>query len=362
MTVKCVNIAINIFKFVCGISALFMVGFWTLKFHKNEDVSEVKYISYEYHKDITYPELSICITQPFLYENLLRHSNGTVSVEQYHEYIRGDPDSTFQEEYRKVSFDDVTINLVEYVEHVWLRDNDANPQNDLRCTSLSTCPYVTFKNNFNGFAQRSITKCFGFSVNMNSSGNVKSLYVKFKPELSAILDKIGKLSYIGSGNTYLSLNYPGQKLKHPILFREIWKKESASIKVLSMEVLRHRNKNQGPCLDDWMNYDDMVIKQHHNNIGCSPPYQKASKPLCTKRNEMNASSYLLSEISNGDYPIPCKEMSKFRIVAKEVSAMTDLQFDFTYPSRIKVIQQIKSVDIHSLIGNIGGYIGLFLGK
>lgn len=128
-----------------------------------------------------------------------------------------------------------------------------------------------------------------------------------------------------------------------------------------MEVLRHRNKNQGPCLNDWMNYDDMVIKKHHNNIGCSPPYQKSNKPICTKRNEMNASSYLLSEINNGDYPIPCKEMSKFRIDSKETSAVTDLQFDFTYPSRIKVIQQIKSVDIQSLIGNIGGYIGLFLG-
>ena len=29
---------------------------------------------------------------------------------------------------------------------------------------------------------------------------------------------------------------------------------------------------------------------------------------------------------------------------------------------MKIIQQSKEVDIHSLIGNIGGYVGLFLGN
>ena len=33
-----------------------------------------------------------------------------------------------------------------------------------------------------------------------------------------------------------------------------------------------------------------------------------------------------------------------------------------YPDEFKVIMQSKEVDIHSLIGNIGGYLGLFLGN
>ena len=32
-----------------------------------------------------------------------------------------------------------------------------------------------------------------------------------------------------------------------------------------------------------------------------------------------------------------------------------------YPEYVKVIEQSKDVDIHALIGNIGGYVGLFLG-
>ena len=38
-------------------------------------------------------------------------------------------------------------------------------------------------------------------------------------------------------------------------------------------------------------------------------------------------------------------------------------FLITYHNHwMKIIEQSKEVDIHSLIGNIGGYVGLFLGN
>ena len=33
-----------------------------------------------------------------------------------------------------------------------------------------------------------------------------------------------------------------------------------------------------------------------------------------------------------------------------------------YPEEVKIITQSKDIDVHSLIGNIGGYLGLFLGE
>ena len=39
-----------------------------------------------------------------------------------------------------------------------------------------------------------------------------------------------------------------------------------------------------------------------------------------------------------------------------------LQLVITYPKTTRIIKQSRSVDLHALIGNIGGYIGLFLGK
>ena len=33
-----------------------------------------------------------------------------------------------------------------------------------------------------------------------------------------------------------------------------------------------------------------------------------------------------------------------------------------YPKDMKVVMQQQAIDIHALVGNIGGYIGLFLGR
>ena len=72
----------------------------------------------------------------------------------------------------------------------------------------------------------------------------------------------------------------------------------------------------------------------------------------------------MNELRNKYFAPPCLEMSNV------VSSMTILSESnvtspimvISYPEKIKVITQLKSVDAHSLIGNIGGYIGLFLGN
>ena len=40
---------------------------------------------------------------------------------------------------------------------------------------------------------------------------------------------------------------------------------------------------------------------------------------------------------------------------------SDWSLSIFYPEEVKIITQSKDVDVHSLIGNIGGYLGLFLG-
>ena len=37
-------------------------------------------------------------------------------------------------------------------------------------------------------------------------------------------------------------------------------------------------------------------------------------------------------------------------------------YSLTPPKKIKLIDQVKAVDIQTVIGNAGGYVGLFLGK
>ena len=339
-----------------------MVGFWIFKFIRNEDVSSIEYISYDSNMDVAYPGLSICVLRPFIYQNLRVHSGGNVSVEDYERYIRGD--TMFLEEYAEINFENVTLNLLDYVKEVEVLMKNGTW---LGWKYLEACQYVRLTNIFNGFLNRISSRCFGFDMILKSSGYVEALYVSFRQELIYMLEKIHHHSF---GSTALLLNYPGQIVQYMGLFETIWTEPSnsvgmLSIKATSMEILRRRNKKRNPCLVEWMRFDDVILKKHHDTVGCSPPYHKSDKSVCKTSAEMRDSIYEMSEVGSKYHSVPCEEMSNIAFKAHKVpgSRVSEYpQLYFEYPHRAKVIQQLKSVDLHSLIGNIGGYIGLFLGN
>ena len=362
---KSLELSIFIFKILCGIAAVVMIGYWIFKFNKNDDVSAIEYISYETHSDIVYPELSICFISPFTSPILFWSSSGNISATEYEEYINGK--KIFREEYTKIDFYDVTLDIFEYVEHIHIYMRNQIIPEPLICQKLDDCPYVRFKNSFDGFFNGWITRCFGFDVNSKMVNNVNSLYVLFKKDLNIMLDRFSKY---GSGQIFLVLNYPGQMLKNPGVWKSIWKNGNdsnglLSVKVSINEILRRRNKRKDPCFVDWTHFDDTVLKTHHDAVGCSPPYHKSSKPVCTLQKEIMDSRYELNEIRNRYIPPPCEEMSSIAFSAEhlEISKNSkNFEFYYNYPDKTKVIQQVKAVDFQTLIGNIGGYIGLLLGN
>ena len=362
---KSIELSIFIFKICCGIATVVMIGYWIFKFNKNDDVSAIEYISYETYSDIVYPDLSICIIEPFTSPDVFSSAGGNISAAEYIEYIKGK--KNFRDEYTKIDFYEVTLDIFEYVEHIQIYMRNQIIPEPLTCDKLENCPYVKFKNSFNGFFGGWMTRCFGFNVDSKMVNNVNSLFVAFKKELNIILDRFSKH---GSGQIFLVLSYPGQMLKNPGVWKSIWKNGNDSIGMLSVkvstnEILRRRNKRKDPCFVDWIHFDETVLKTHHDAMACSPPYHKSSKPVCTLQKEIMNSRYELNEIRNRYIPAPCEEMSSITFSAERLeisqnSKKTELYYN--YPDKTKVIQQVKAVDFQTLIGNIGGYIGLLLGK
>ena len=83
---------------------------------------------------------------------------------------------------------------------------------------------------------------------------------------------------------------------------------------------------------------------------------------------MRESSYDIDLVR--DQLKPCEEMSNVEIECLDIGVngtddsllrMGYLGLRIEYPSDIKMITQARSVDLHALIGYIGGYIGLILG-
>ena len=365
MVLGCFKISSITFKAICSITAGFMVGFWIFRYNENEDVSAIEYISYETQTDLAYPVLSVCTFMPFIYQNLLWNSSTHVSANEYNRYIHGR--MSFREEYKGVNFDNVTLNLLEHVQKVVIKTRNDTAVKKQDCNNVQNCPYIKFKINYDGTKGGQAIRCVGFEVDQESLSAIDFLTVIFKPNLIDILNNVGKGRF---GPTVLVFNYPGQIMKSMRTSQQIWKNPYEPsrlllIKVRSMEVLRRRSKNNEPCLADWAHYDDMVIKTHESKLTCSPPYRKSGKPSCTTRRELEDSVYEMEDMRRNYKQEPCKEMSSIVVKADKFTSSFNnesLQLMFKHPLKAKVIKQIKSVDLHALIGNIGGYIGLFLGK
>ena len=117
---------------------------------------------------------------------------------------------------------------------------------------------------------------------------------------------------------------------------------------------------------DWRYYDDFTLKEHIQTQGCLAPYQNSLNHFstCKTKEEIKKSVYDLTVVKNRFFPQPCQSLSKveFKFVKADQEGQGDeFVLDVSFPDQVKMITQSRSVDVHALLGNIGGYIGLFLG-
>ena len=298
-----------------------MVGFWIYKFQKNDDVSTIEYQYVTESSDLSLPEMTICIGRE--------------------------------------TFADENLNLGDYID---IRDyvQLIQPYKTGRDPAIERINF-TWSNNFNGFWNSYFCKCYGFEIDSRLSSN--SIQIDFKPELSNLLLEAKSIT------PFVVFNYPRQFLRNLQDVHVIWDTVTNTttltrFKINAVEVVVRRNRPNSPCFTEWKNYDNSMFEKHKQEANCTVPYQVQNKPLCNTSEEIWNSAYSINQLRNKYFPPPCQEMSGI------VSSMNILKTSHTtspalvinYPDKIKVITQIKSVDFHTLIGNIGGYIGLFLGN
>ena len=168
-------------------------------------------------------------------------------------------------------------------------------------------------------------------------------------------------------------------------------KYTMRFKIENTLVLKRRNKAKAPCNKDWKHDDDTIYTKLFLNASCKPSYWKSRdfKKLknCTTKEQMKEifNSAIVIKTST-DHPPPCQQIEKIIYFFDEFSWLVDnwislptetqsigngtqpeeddrmfevlLNFlDGTYME----IQHAKAYDGWSLVGNAGGYIGLFLG-
>ena len=138
-----------------------------------------------------------------------------------------------------------------------------------------------------------------------------------------------------------------------------------------VEILRRRSKPKTPCVEDWKSYGRNVkniFQSMMEKVGCRTPYQQSSEqlPLCRTKEKMQEMYSLLSADPTKRYPPPCDTLEnlQYRYNDFDWNEMGPEWF-WIYvdmPNKYNEILQTKALDVHSLVGNCGGYVGLFLGE
>ena len=209
------------------------------------------------------------------------------------------------------------------------------------------------------------SKCFGIGIDKTYYDDVSDFRLHFDKSLEEILDQ--------GSYAFVSLNYPNQVFRNNLYHFFIWgtsmgRNKTDDISINSLEVLQRRNKRQKKCITSWRTYDEFIILKEIEKIGCRPPYLLSfgEFPICENPEEIERFLTLHVKLSDDQTSPACHEIAHMTFANEkepyeEQEEEHKLIVSLTYPPNIKLIKQEQAIDFHVLIGNIGGYIGLFLG-
>ena len=369
MTGYCQSILHNIFNILC-ICATIALGIWCCyEFSKDEDTCEVLNKRFLVDEDSVYPSITLLLANLFN-ETILKEYNENFTRMDYqkHLLVNSDP-KMFNIDHERVS-----MNAEDYVSTTCLFKNFdemisgiCNPYTKIQTTSYIHMTAVTFqfpqKETLHGIAIKLKTTIFeGRKRPTNPEDPLHTLLICFSFENQLYP------SFTTCFDTWPTRN------------EQSTKQYSMNFFLKSMETLRRRNKRSRTCYHG-SDYDEMIRKQIIDSVGCRPSYwsSNTTKPKCSSNEEYQSiMAHLFDQSSrtntSKDYLEPCIDIERLQI---EYSESDHEKFPYgekdnddddwlmikyiIQATKFKEIKQNRAYSTQSLIGNLGGYIGLFLG-
>ena len=357
----------SVFNFVCVTVTLTMVGYWCYEYFKDNDLSLVDYTKFGNVQD-AYPVMSMCFDSPFVDEKL-KQIHPDLNRSHYLKFLKGE---IYDAELRNIDYDNVTLNILDYIgDYIVHWRNGSKIVYNMSNSVLRKPPRVIYSGFLNGY----ITKCFTIEIRNKHMQQVKGVYYSYKQQIFGIYPN-GSRPTDGSFGTIFHI--PSQFLLSMQTARYGWPERNGksgyymSFTINVMEVLRRRNKRKDPCTSNWRGFDQFVMDHILAKVGCRAPYQtqyRTDLPICTGREKMKESLFAFDAARSftAEFTQPCVAMTNIQDHYTEVDTLLIGKGEWfgtliIFPDHLRYIRQSKEITFHTLVGNAGGYIGLFLGE
>ena len=335
-----------------------MVSFWLYKYAiEDRDIGVVDYVRSEKVSDLGHPVVSLCFRISFVSQDMIE-SDMMINGTTYLDYLKGD---IVQERFENVDFSNITSNFEESLinSQVTFKNETTNWN-----VSFETRETYTGIDDFGN-----LIKCFELISTTTYEDVTRMIFILDKKGIQRVMGKEFPL-FFG-----FAVHHSGQFLLAPNRLDNKWMVDwdcnGLDFDISEIEILYSRNSRQRSCthyggIDT---FDELVRKKYLHTLHCRPPFISSlgDLPICSNKEDILISSYQYQMFRDKYYPPSCQRYSKILYKTELMDyALDDLDDIWTvtifYPEYVRMITQSKDVDAHALIGNIGGYVGLLLGK
>ena len=405
----------RIFYLICGLTAAGMSTYWFNEYRLDGDISSINYKQIKELESNAVPILSLCfnledmVTLSIALERKGEWKNvqSTNAGNLYLDFLRGKfsdqqsydkwintprplknrrnvntrpRDFGFNKLYNNskwmsIDFDNVTLQLADYVKYYelnWqngsLTKHTSFDTNLLRYPEMSYAGTVLWTDDF--------VKCFQIQL---GDTKIVSLTIGLNRKVFPGSDNPGLQTAMrpDSRGFFILMHIPNQVLLSRTTLMHKWPKFSFNnfgfdswFSIESIEILKRRYKTKQPCMHNWKNYDTIEMEKHVTNIGCRTPFQKLSKymPICSSMELMKEAhqSISLEHFNDLNHPRPCKSMENIDYRHEDYESRdfhTGIVRFWPVKSThyFKEIEQTRAIPFLDLVGNVGGFIGIFVG-
>ena len=354
-----------IFKCFCLVVMFILIGMWLNRYLLDEDISVVESRTYFDTAEDSFPVMSICFEQ-FVDGKHFNKIGKDISGSEYRNFLLGE---YFDEELINIDYNSVSTNITDFIISYMVQFDNESFVPTTNPSDFGKSPYYT--HTFISWGR--VLKCFGLEI---TNPHVVDLSIVLKRDIfpNGIRPPVGGFAVL--------FHYPNQVLTSMKTITREWKERDEQtnywkgFSVKGMNVASHRYKTRRHnCLEEWTEYDTIVLEDHLKLVGCKTPDQvtRLEMKICNDTEKMK-SARLYFKYKN-EYIKPCREIQWIDLQLREVVYDSDALKEIVKADwknwfaiyvrivnpKFKITIQKKEIDFQSLVGYIGGYVGIFMG-
>ena len=359
-------VAEKTFLTICVISTLLLISYCVYQYALNEDTSVIAFQRYNANEDNIYPAVTLCFGDYFK-PNMFENSS---DEDDYKDFLSG---NIWNDKMDRIRYDDTVKDIEDYLLQIYMQTYSMEENKYSEYEYRTQNANNTWKPKFyrslfmDSFSVQTI--CWTFEIEYYYKLNLNTL--QFTIKSSIFKDSLRR----PFGNLYVILAYPGQN-SAATAYTYTWKpikytSLTMEFSIQNVVVLKRRKKWVNSCTLDWKKNDKIILKKTLKKLGCKPRFfpVDSSLPLCKN------SSTSLSTLNDLKARIqPCKTIEKVlyssneyrnenvgkRFGVEKATGAFEMSFMFQ-GTTFTEIDQVRKIDFQSLVGNAGGFVGLFLG-